>query len=764
MPYEKSDFQAAEQAKYKTAVANAAGTSAPNVDIVSITEAQRRAGGIKIETRIRSVDAAGVTKITTSLGTGDALKTKIDSELAKQGLRESTAVSSPVSTSPGKSSAGGMIAGATVGTMVLVGLVALAVYCLRKTVSKASQVSDSGNVNDNSRLDASDDVESAPVYSSAPVHEGAMGVATSADIVEESTDVEDLGGIATSEDIDDMTFDRLAADGRDLTSEDLNLPAAAQAIGSVVFNDTFFDGGQALVDGILSAGQHVPCIGAIFSILKDLKESVQTHAEAEEECGRLSTWCVSMIASIGYLGREAAIDAETNDLIRTAIPPLMDLKKLVVSRRDHSRGYLNRMVNFWTDAEYLRKSDLAQTRVKSAIDALSLRVQVQTKVDVQKMLSQCEMLPNMDKKLDVLVSMAEESSKKLDQVLEFASQHAPMAEESNKKLGQVLDLAAQQAQLAAKRSVKEKVAERKVSNMDKYNISSASCKKEDEPFARGTTASVYRARWDRQLVAVKVVALLGVPRAERDKIHSNFMAEVDILVRLRHPNILSVFGLIDDDVTCLQLVMAFASLGELGVYLRQSTDSLPLDQQLEFCSQIASGLRYLHSQNVAHRDLKSLNILITKNTDGEMLLLISDFGLSREEIGATMATALALGTPAWSAPEILEQTPNPDYFQSDIYSFGVVVWEVVTRSIPFEGFSFMQLMRAVGVQGMKMTLSVDFNHHQTLVDIVDGCCATVPADRFCLRVAWMLFSAFDLFPVTSVATKLTPLWRFQANP
>ena len=147
-----------------------------------------------------------------------------------------------------------------------------------------------------------------------------------------------------------------------------------------------------------------------------------------------------------------------------------------------------------------------------------------------------------------------------------------------------------------------------------------------------------------------------------------------------------------------------------------------------------------------------------------MLLLISDFGLSREEIGATMATALALGTPAWSAPEILEQTPNPDYFQSDIYSFGVVVWEVVTRSIPFEGFSFMQLMRAVGVQGMKMTLSVDSNHHQTLVDIVDGCCATVPADRFCLCVAWMLFSAFDLFPVTSIATKLTPLWRFQANP
>ena len=61
----------------------------------------------------------------------------------------------------------------------------------------------------------------------------------------------------------------------------------------------------------------------------------------------------------------------------------------MVVRRDASIGYLNTMINFWTGSEYLRRSSLAQQRVKSAIEALSLRVQVNTQIDVQMMLKKC---------------------------------------------------------------------------------------------------------------------------------------------------------------------------------------------------------------------------------------------------------------------------------------------------------------------------------------------------------------------------------------
>ena len=59
----------------------------------------------------------------------------------------------------------------------------------------------------------------------------------------------------------------------------------------------------------------------------------------------------------------------------------------------------------------------------------------------------------------------------------------------------------------------------------------------------------------------------------------------------------------------------------------------------------------------------------------------------------------------------------------------MVVWEVVTRSVPFEGMTIMQVMRSVCMDGKKMTLSVDSGHHQTLVDIVDGCCVADPNSR-----------------------------------
>lgn len=146
-------------------------------------------------------------------------------------------------------------------------------------------------------------------------------------------------------------------------------------------------------------------------------------------------------------------------------------------------------------------------------------------------------LPAMDKKLDMLVAMAQEGNEKLDQMLQFA---------------------AQQNKNAQKQGKKEKIEERRNTNMDKYDIKSADCKKEKEPFANGATAAVYRAIWERQLVAVKVVSLQSMALNQRKKITESFMSELDVLVTLRHPSVLCVYGVITDDPVCLQLVVEYA--------------------------------------------------------------------------------------------------------------------------------------------------------------------------------------------------------------
>ena len=136
------------------------------------------------------------------------------------------------------------------------------------------------------------------------------------------------GGIVHNvEEVEDELVASLAAASGALTSADLTIPAEAQELGTAIFENTFMAGASAaMVDSILSAGQAVPAIGALFTVLKDMKHHLDGFVESEQECKRLSIWCVSQIGTLGHLGKEATIDHSTVKLLRAAIPPLLDLK------------------------------------------------------------------------------------------------------------------------------------------------------------------------------------------------------------------------------------------------------------------------------------------------------------------------------------------------------------------------------------------------------------------------------------------------------
>ena len=102
MSYTEEEFKApAVQTSFKKAVASAAGTVQENVEIVSFKPASRRNAGVVVQTKIRAKDAAAVTTMTSTLGSGDALKTKLNAALKKEGLKESTGVTAPVTGSAG---------------------------------------------------------------------------------------------------------------------------------------------------------------------------------------------------------------------------------------------------------------------------------------------------------------------------------------------------------------------------------------------------------------------------------------------------------------------------------------------------------------------------------------------------------------------------------------------------------------------------------------------------------------------------------------
>ena len=145
MPYTMADFNAEKQSQYKTAVAAAASVPISRVIIVDITEARRRAGSVKVGTRIQASDSAGVDSLVSALGTGDALIDNINTQLEANGLSKSTGITAQTLASsdvdPSSSTSPSLlpiIIGASAGAVLIM---AMAVFCIRRrAASKISQV------------------------------------------------------------------------------------------------------------------------------------------------------------------------------------------------------------------------------------------------------------------------------------------------------------------------------------------------------------------------------------------------------------------------------------------------------------------------------------------------------------------------------------------------------------------------------------------------------------------------------------------------
>ncbi|XP_037740274.1 mitogen-activated protein kinase kinase kinase 10 [Chelonia mydas] len=224
----------------------------------------------------------------------------------------------------------------------------------------------------------------------------------------------------------------------------------------------------------------------------------------------------------------------------------------------------------------------------------------------------------------------------------------------------------------------------------------------DEIIGVGGFGKVYKGAWRGEEVAVK--AARQDPDEDIGATAESVRQEARLFCMLHHPNIVAL------KAVCLQppnlcLVMEYARGGPLSRAL--AGRKVPPDVLVNWAVQIARGMNYLHNEAVVpiiHRDLKSINILILeKMEDGELggrTLKITDFGLAREWHRTTKMSAA--GTYAWMAPEVIRLSRFSK--SSDVWSFGVLLWELLTGEVPYREIDALAV--AYGVAMNKLTLPI----------------------------------------------------------
>ncbi|KAL6047965.1 Serine/threonine protein kinase, catalytic domain containing protein, variant 2 [Balamuthia mandrillaris] len=263
-----------------------------------------------------------------------------------------------------------------------------------------------------------------------------------------------------------------------------------------------------------------------------------------------------------------------------------------------------------------------------------------------------------------------------------------------------------------------------------------------EQIGIGAYGAVYKANWKGSEVAVKMLntneaALLATEEEKNedgdeadpekgetvsDTLKTAFIEEVSVMTELRHPNVVLFMA------ACTQppnmcIVMEYMQLGSLyDVLHNELIPVIPFAKKVKMALQAARGLHFLHEGNIIHRDVKSLNLLL----DQDWNIKVSDFGLTNVKDKLKTKGEEQLGSIFWTAPEVLE---HGEYSKaSDVYSFGIVLWEILSRKDPYEGMS----PTAVAVGVLRDNLRPEIPEGDTpedLVMLVQECWAADPASR-----------------------------------
>ncbi|KAG8385548.1 hypothetical protein BUALT_Bualt03G0056700 [Buddleja alternifolia] len=241
-------------------------------------------------------------------------------------------------------------------------------------------------------------------------------------------------------------------------------------------------------------------------------------------------------------------------------------------------------------------------------------------------------------------------------------------------------------------------------------------------FAHGAHSQLYHGIYMDQPVAVKIIR---IPDDDENgalgaRLENQFTREATQLARLHHPNVIKFIAACrKPPVFCI--VTEYLSEGSLRAYLHKlENKSLPLQKLISMALDIARGMEYIHSQGIIHRDLKPENILITE----DFHLKIADFGIACEEAYCDLL-ADDPGTYRWMAPEMIKRKHYGR--KVDVYGFGLILWEFVAETIPYEDMTPIQAAFAVVNKNLRPAIPKDCG--PAMKALIEECWSLQPGKR-----------------------------------
>src|SRR5208283_4094136 len=252
-------------------------------------------------------------------------------------------------------------------------------------------------------------------------------------------------------------------------------------------------------------------------------------------------------------------------------------------------------------------------------------------------------------------------------------------------------------------------------NLDQYKLT--------EVIARSGMASIFKAidQIDGKTVAIKVPYM----QFESDVVfYGRFQREEEVGRRLDHPGIVKVLA--PKKKSRMYIAMEYIE-GESLRSIMRTENGLPAEQALGLARQLAETLVYMHGEGVVHRDLKPENVLVT----GDGVLKIMDFGIALDQSARRLTwsgLSSTIGTPDYMAPE--QVSGRRGDVRTDIYSLGVILYEMLTGEMPFQSSNVYNMMRAKTTEDPQPLRKLRPDLDPKLEEIILHAIERSPRDRY----------------------------------